>query len=155
MDVVNLMCEDSHTGRRIVTRVTKGTIEADISAAIVRFQREQQGRGPSEVKTHLTGDLIVVRSTGIFTPAETHLSSTEEGRQLIKSARHELRSIHSAEIEEIIAGIIRCKVTRSYYDVDAQAGEQIEVYVLETDLEKRLLRLELDRLSGLAPKPGT
>lgn len=135
-----------------MNRPTKGTIEAEVANAVVRFQREQQGRGPADVRAHLVGDLLLVRSSGIFTQTEAHLSATEEGRRLIKSARQELRGINRAEIESILAEIVGCRVTRSYYDVDVEAAEQIEVYVLEADVEKRLLRQDLDRLSGLAPK---
>ena len=135
-------------------RPTKGALEAEVANSVVRFQREQQGRGPVEVRVHLVGDMILVRCTGIFTPTETHLSATEEGRRLIKSARQELRSIHQAEIESVIAEIVGCKVIRSYCDVDVQVAEQMEVYVLEMDIEKRLLRQDLDQLSGLITKNG-
>src|SRR5262249_35053560 len=117
--------------RHLVSRPTKGTIEAEVAGAVVRFQREQQGRGPAEVRAHLVGDLLLVRCSGIFTQTESHLAATEEGRRLIRSARQELRSIHRADIEGMIAGIVGCKVVRSYGDVDVEAAEQMEVYVLE------------------------
>jgi uncharacterized protein YbcI len=138
-----------------VNRATKGTIESEAAGAVVRFQREQQGRGPADVRAHLVGDLLLVRCSGIFTPTEAHLAATEEGRRLIKSARQELRSINHADMENILAGIVGCKVIRSYCDVDVEAAEQMEVYVLETDLEKRLLRQDLDRLSGISRDRGT
>jgi uncharacterized protein YbcI len=138
-----------------VNRPTKGTIEAEIANAVVRFHREQQGRGPADVRAHLLGDLILVRCAGIFTPTEARLAASEEGRRLIKSARQELRSINHEELETILAGIAGCRVVRSYCDVSVEAGEQMEVYVLDTDLEKRLLRQDLDRLSGIAPRRGT
>ena len=50
-----------------------------------------------------------------------HLSATEEGRRLIKSARLELRSINAADIEEIVGRIVGCAVLRSYYDLDVEA----------------------------------
>jgi uncharacterized protein YbcI len=77
---------------------------------------------------------------GIFTPIEAHLYASEEGRRLIKSARQELRSINHADIENLLAGIVGCRVLRSFYDVDVEAAEQMEVYVLEASLEKQLLR---------------
>jgi len=138
-----------------MVRITKGTIEAEIANAVVRFQREQQGRGPADVRAHLLGDIILVRSGGIFTHTESRLAVTEEGRKIIKSARQELRSINSTEIEHIIGDIAGCKVLRSYCDIDVNVAEQMDVYVLEADLEKRLLRQDLDHLSGLAPKRQT
>lgn len=121
-----------------MNRPTKGSIEAEIAGAVVRFQREQQGRGATEVRAHLVGDLILVRCAGIFTPTEARLSATEEGRRLIKSAREELRSINRVEIEAILARIVGSEVLRSYYDVDVEAAEQIEVYVLAVNVERRL-----------------
>jgi uncharacterized protein YbcI len=123
-------------------RPTRGTIEAEVASAVVRFQREQHGRGAAEVRAFLVGDLLLVRSMGIFTPIEAHLSVSEEGRRLIKSARQELRSINHADIEDLLAGIVGCRVLRSFYDVDVEAAEQMEVYVLEASLEKQLLRSE-------------
>ena len=144
------MCHNS-----AVSRQTKGTIEAEVANAVVRFQREQQGRGPADAHAHLMGDLILVRCAGIFTPTETRLAATEEGRRLIKSARQELRAINHEEIETILAGITGCRVLRSYCDINVEAAEQMEVFVLEIDLEKRLLRQDLDHLSGLTAKRGT
>ena len=123
-----------------MNRPTKGAIEAEIANAVVRFQREQQGRGAAEVRAHLVGDLVLVRCTGIFTPVEARLAVSEEGQKLIKSARQELRSINHTEIEEVIGHIIGCVVVRSFFDVDVEAAEQIEVYALDSDMEKRLLR---------------
>lgn len=133
-------------------RATKGSMEAEIANAVVRFQREQQGRGATEVRAHLLGDMVVVRCAGIFTPTEARLSASEEGRRLIKSARQELRSINRAEIEGIIAGLVGCPVVRSYYDVDVDAAEQVEIYMLAQDVEKRLLRQDVDRLTQHGPR---
>ena len=130
-------------------RPTKGGLEAEIANAVVRFQREQHGRGAADVRVHLVGDLVLVRSTGIFTPVEAKLVVSEDGCKLIKSARQELRSINHAEIEEIIGKIVDCTVVRSFFDVDVSAAEQVEIYVLASDVEKKLLRGDLDALSGL------
>jgi uncharacterized protein YbcI len=123
-----------------VNRPTKGSIEAEIAAAVVRFHREQQGRGPTDVHAHLIGDMVLVRCTGIFTPTEARLSASDEGRRLIKSARQELRSINHGEVEAIVAGITGCGVARSYCDVDVEAAEQVEVYVLAQDVERHLAK---------------
>jgi uncharacterized protein YbcI len=140
------------SGRTGLSRPTKGSIEAEVANAVVRFQREQQGRGPTEVRAHLIGDLLMVRCSGVFTQTEAHLATTEEGRKLIKSARQELRIISRADIEATISQLVGCLVIRSYYDMDVEAAEQIEVYVLETDIEKGLLRQDLDRLGGIGKK---
>jgi uncharacterized protein YbcI len=133
-------------------RTTKGSIEAEVANALVRFQREQQGRGATDVRAHLVGDIMIVRSGGIFTPTEAHLAASEEGRRLIKSARQELRAIHRKEVETIVARVAAVEVVRSYYDVDVDSAEQVEVYILSVDVEKRLLRQDVERLTSGGPK---
>ena len=132
-----------------MSRLTRGTIEAQVAAAVVQFQREQQGRGPSNVRVNLIGDLLLVRSTGIFTPTELKLLHTEEGKRIVKSARQELRSIVRGDQEALISAIAACRIVRSYGDIDVDAAEQVEVFVFEADMEKRLLRQELDALNSL------
>lgn len=128
---------------------TKGGIEAEIAKAVVKFHREQQGRGPADVHAHIVGGLVLVQCTGILTVNEGKLAVSEEGRRLILSARRELRSINHLEIEESIAAIVEATVLRSYGDVNVEAGELMEVYVLDTDVERRLLRQDLNRLGEL------
>ena len=132
-----------------MTGQTKGSIEAEIAKAVVKFHREQQGRGPADVHAHIVGDLVLVQCTGILTINEGKLAVTEEGRRLILSARRELRSINHQEIEETISTIVDAKVQRSYGDVNVEAGEMMEVYVLDADVERRLLRQDLNRLGEI------
>jgi uncharacterized protein YbcI len=117
---------------------TRGELESEAASATVKFQREQQGRGPTEVRAHVVGELLLVRSSGIFTPTEAKLAASDQGRKLIKSARIELRSINHKEIEAILSALAGCVVTRSYYDIDVDAAEQVEVYVFAENLEKRI-----------------
>ena len=119
-------------------RATKGSVEAEIANAVARFHREQQGRGATDVRAHLIGDMALVRCSGIFTPTEARLSVSDEGRKLIKSSRQELRSINHREIEELVGEIAGARVARSYYDLVVESAEQIEVFVFESDVERRL-----------------
>ena len=43
---------------------TQGEIEAAIGESISRFEQEYMGRGPKDIRTHLIGDLLVVRLAG-------------------------------------------------------------------------------------------
>ncbi len=135
-----------------MNRPTRGSIEAEASNAVVRFHREQQGRGPADVRAHLMGDMLVVRCRGIFTPTESHLCSSEQGRRIIRSARQELRTIAHTEIETVISEVVGVRVLFSYYDINVEADEQMEIYVLEEDMEKRLLRQDLDQFGSVAPR---
>jgi uncharacterized protein YbcI len=117
--------------------MTKGALEAEIANVVTKFHREQQGRGPQEVRAFVVGEMVLVRCSGIWTLTEAKLSVSDDGRKLIQSARRELRSINHEEIEEIIGKLCDCAVIRSYCDTSVEAGEQIEVYILERNLEKQ------------------
>jgi uncharacterized protein YbcI len=115
---------------------TRGALEAEIANAVTRFHREQQGRGPQDVRAFIMGEMVLVRSSGIFTLTESKLSASDDGRKLILSARRELHSINHEEIEVILGKLCGCAVLRSYYDVNVEAAEQVEVFILERNLEK-------------------
>ena len=53
---------------------TQGEIEAAVCEGIRRFETEYMGRGPKEIRTHLLGDLLLVRLSGVLTAAEQHLA---------------------------------------------------------------------------------
>src|SRR5580698_10413891 len=87
---------------------TQGEIEAAISDGITRFEQEYMGRGPKDIRTHLLGDLVVVRLVGVLTAAEQHLVMTlraEKARDLLKQVRTQLvetaRPIMEAMVKEI------------------------------------------------------
>lgn len=130
-------------------QITKGALEAEIANAAVKFQREQMGRGAGQVRAFILGDMAIIRSSEIFTPIEKRLAATQDGLKLIQSSRRELSSINHTEIEGIIADIVQIKVIFSYYDVDVERAEQIEIFIFEKDVEKKMLRGDIDKFSGL------
>jgi len=70
-----------------LTDKTKGQIEASITEALTKFEREYLGRGPREAQSFLLGDLVVVRLKGILSPAERQLSNEPDGVEMIKQMR--------------------------------------------------------------------
>jgi len=113
---------------------TRGQLEAEISEAIIRFQKEYMGRGPEETKTYLVDDMVVVRLRGVMTPAEKQLASTgvdAHGRALIKQMRFELLEKSRAPLEAIVEDITGRKVKSLHQDMSTTAGEQVILFTLE------------------------
>ena len=50
---------------------TKGESETAIRNAIIKFEQEFMGRGPTEVKAFILHNMVQVRLKGILTPAGT------------------------------------------------------------------------------------
>jgi uncharacterized protein YbcI len=52
---------------------TQGEIEAAICEGITHFEQQYMGQGPKDIRTHLIGDLVVVRLQGVLTEVEQQL----------------------------------------------------------------------------------
>ncbi len=112
---------------------TKGQIEAEISEAIIKFEKEYMGRGPLETKAYILDDMILVRLKGVLTRAEHQLASTEEnqrGRGLIKQVRIELLEKGRPLLEAAIEDITRQKVKSLHTDISTSTGERIILFTL-------------------------
>jgi uncharacterized protein YbcI len=113
---------------------TKGQMEAEISEAIVKFEREYMGRGPEETRTYLLDDIIIVRLHGVLTPAERQLARSDSeghGRALIKQVRMELLEKARPLLETIIRDITGQTVKSLHTDISTVTGERIIVLSLD------------------------
>ena len=112
----------------------KGQIEADISHAIVTFEKQYMGRGPSEIRTHLLDDLIIVRLRGILTPAEEELARSGDlhrGTLLIKSYRTELLEKARPQLDALMKEITGRRVLSLHTDISTVANERLIVFTIE------------------------
>jgi len=113
---------------------SKGQVEAEISEAIIKFEREYMGRGPDETKTHIIGDMILVRLKGVLTPAEKQLAKTADntqGRSLIKQVRIELLEKAKMLLDTIIHDITGHNVKSLHTDISTITGERMIIFVLD------------------------
>ncbi len=116
---------------------TKGQIEADISEAIIKFEREYMGRGPDETKTYIIGDMILVRLKGVLTPAEKQLAKTSDntqGRSLIKQVRIELLEKAKVLLDTIIQDITGHSVRSLHTDISTVTGERVIIFTLDGEV---------------------
>ena len=118
--------------------MTKGQIEAQISEAIIKFEKEYLGRGPVETRTHIIEDMVLVRLKGVLTPAEEKLAESAEGADLIKKTRVRLLEGARYLLENIIMNITACKVRSLHTDISTRIGERVIIFTLEQDLENKL-----------------
>ncbi|MCX8043399.1 MAG: DUF2294 domain-containing protein [Desulfobacterota bacterium] len=114
---------------------TKGMVEAEISEAIVKFEKEYMGRGPVETRTYIIDDMILVRIKGVLTKAETQLAKTDQGLFLIKQVRLKLLEELKHLLSVIIQDITHCTVISMHTDISTTTGERIIIFVLDTHFE--------------------
>lgn len=115
---------------------TKGQIEAEIGEAVMKFGMDFMGREPSETKTYLIDDILLVRLKGALTKAERHLAQTgdnvERGRQLIKQVRTELLEKGRPLLEAIVYNITGKKVKSLHTDISTITGDRVIIFVLDS-----------------------
>jgi len=112
---------------------TQGEIEAAICEGISRFQQEYMGRGPKDIRTHLIGDLLVVRLRGVLTAPEQHMVkslSAEKGRDLLKQVRTHLIETARPVMEAMIQEVTGVKVLSLHHDTSTITGEEIVLFTL-------------------------
>ena len=113
---------------------TKGQLEAEISDAITKFEREYMGRGPADARTYLVEDMVIVRLRGVLTPAEQQLARAEDparGRRLIKEVRDELIESARVLLEAVIKDLTGCDVVSMHTDISTSIGERVIIFVLD------------------------
>ena len=113
---------------------TLGELEAAVSQAIIRFEKEVMGRGPLETRTLILDDLVLVRLKGVLTQAEMKLAAAndrERGRYLLKQVRQQLLDHGRPMLEEMIREILGVNVRSLHTDISTKTGERIIVFTLE------------------------
>jgi uncharacterized protein YbcI len=112
---------------------TQGEIEAAICEGISRFEQEYMGRGPKDIRTHLVGDLLVVRLQGVLTAAEQQLVKAlpaEKGRDLLKQVRTHLLETGRPVMETLVKDVTGIKVVSMHHDISTVTGEEVVLFTL-------------------------
>lgn len=114
-----------------------GQIEAELTKAIVRFEKEYLGRGPKDARTYIIDDMIFIRLQGILTPAEQKLAENKESRILVKETRKQLFESSRPLLAEIVENITGAQLESLHTDMSSRTGERIVVLVTQENLEKK------------------
>lgn len=122
--------------RKRATRKTKGQLEAELTEAIIRFEKEYLGRGPLEARTFLIDDLVLIRLRGILTPAEMKLAESREGTLLVKETRRQLFETSRPLIEDIVHRILGVDLVSLHTDMSTNTGERVIVLTVDADLSE-------------------
>ncbi len=133
LDVVEVPAERTKAGGRLRT---KGQVEAEISTALIRFKREQLGRGPADIRTQIVQDMVIVRMAGMLTPAERALARVG-GEDLLKQVRTKLLDTARESLNRILKDATGCEVITIYSDLCARTDERLIVFTLRGCPEMR------------------
>ena len=120
-------------------RQSKGQVEAAIRNAVIRFEMEFLGRGPTDVRAYILQDLIIVRLKGVLTPAEQQLAKNPEGVTLVKRMRSNLLDQGRDDLIKEISALTETEVAGLFTDVHVASGERVIVFTMDANLDQRFL----------------
>lgn len=114
--------------------LSKGQMEDEITKAIIQWEKDYMGRGPTEARTDIVRNMVIVTLKGVLSQAEKNLAVNKEGMALIKKLRMQLAEQGRYELEDIIFQVTSTKVVSLHTDISTKTGERIFVFVTEKDI---------------------
>ena len=132
---------------------TRGEVEAAISDGITRFEQEYMGRGPKHIRTHLIGDLLVVRLQGVLTAAEQQLVKTatpEKGRDLLKQVRtHLVGDLLVVRLQGVLTAAEQQLVKTLPAEKGRDLLKQVRTHLIEA--ARPVLEAMIQDITGVSP----
>ena len=116
---------------------TIGQIEAELTKAMIRFEKEYLGRGPKDAHTYIIEDMIFIRLQGVLTPAEQKLAENRESRALVKETRRQLFESSRQILAGMVQDITGANLITLHTDMSSKTGERIVVLVTDANLGQR------------------
>ncbi len=114
---------------------TRGEAEAEITQAVVKFEKEYLGHGPLDARTFFVNDMVLIRLRGVLTAGDRKMAETREGQALLKETRRHLFESSIPIFEEMIIQVIGCKLVSLHTDLSSKTGERIIVITTDKNLE--------------------
>ena len=108
-------------------------IETSLGEAMSRFEQDYMGRAPNKVRTHLIGDLLVVRLHDVLTASEQNLVKTlqaQKGRDLLKQVRKQMLETARPMLDSMVLEITGVKVASLHHDISTVTGEEVVLLTL-------------------------
>lgn len=117
-----------------ISKYTKGQLEARISDAVSKFEKDYMGRGPRDIKTKIIQNHILILVDGFLSQSEQKLAETVQGIKLIKDMRTALFENARDNLKTLVADIIGMDILSMHSDVSTKTGEKIIVLTLKDSL---------------------
>lgn len=114
----------------------RSDVEAAVRQAMIKFEQDFMGRGPTDVRATIVRDIVLVRLKGVLTQAERQLAKSEEGVEMVKRMRQKLIAQGRESLSDQMAEITGAAVSGVFTDIDVQLGERMIVFTFDRDLEE-------------------
>lgn len=107
-----------------MSNMTKGQIEAQISEAIIKFEKDYMGRGSMETKTYILKD------------TERRLTKEQGGMKLTKELKEKLIEKAKPLLDAMIKDLTKTEIVDIPSSFNVDTSERIKIFTLDRNLEK-------------------
>jgi uncharacterized protein YbcI len=121
---------EPQTDHQLLGTDVSPTPSVEISNAVARLHKHYVGRGPTNARTTIEGDLVVCLLEGGHTRAEQTLDETERG-DIVAAGRLGLQAAMRDEMVDAVQRALGRRVRSFMSANDLPRDLQIEVFVLE------------------------
>jgi uncharacterized protein YbcI len=118
--------------------MSKGQIEDQLSKELTRFYLKTLGVGPSQSRTYIIEDMIIIRLKSKLLPVEQKLLEGHRGVELVKDIRQALHENTVHGVVDLVNNITGSQVISSHSDISTKTGEIFQAYIVNENLEERL-----------------
>jgi uncharacterized protein YbcI len=117
-------------------RRTRGETEDAFTKAVIKFEREHLGRGPKDARTYFVDDMVLIRLSGLMTPAESVLARENKGQEIIKTTRRQLMEVSRPLIRQIVQDVLGLEMISMHTDMSTKTGERVIVLIVDRNLDE-------------------
>jgi uncharacterized protein YbcI len=121
--------------------VSTGASSLEISNALARLHKQYVGRGPTNVRTTIDGELVVCLLEGGYTRAEQTLEDNDKG-ELVAASRLGLQDAMRDAMIDAVQRTLGRRVYSFMSANDLRRNLQVEVFVLRREDAETELTLE-------------
>lgn len=102
---------------------------------IRKLRKELFGKGPERIHTVFVENMAVTTLHGNLTPTEIFISSTEEGRDMVHSARTKMiQDVYSVNPPDGMEELVGAKLVHLFSDFKVEENIAISVFVFDKEI---------------------
>jgi uncharacterized protein YbcI len=106
---------------------------------IRKLRKELFGKGPERIHTVFVENMAVSTLYGNLTPTEMFISRSEEGRDMVHSARTKMvQDVYSESPPDGMEELVGAKLIHLFSDIKIKENIAISVFVFDKDIADKL-----------------
>ncbi|GGE50650.1 hypothetical protein GCM10011391_31780 [Pullulanibacillus camelliae] len=102
---------------------------------IRKLRKDFYGKGPERIHTVFVENMAISTLYGNLTPTELFISKTEEGREMVHSARTKMiQDIYSEKPPEKMEELVGAKLLHLFSDMKVEEDMAISVFIFDKNI---------------------